>query len=108
MFDKTGFFMINKAQTEFRTRNNVDSREFETWYANEDVQRLIWQIYQNIPADQKQHFLKPYVFYDNMEKNKVTRLNKLLDVCHQLLREHNLKYLPFILKPNRLPHFFAG
>ena len=108
MFDKAGLFMINKAQAEFRTRHNTDSREFATWYDNEDIQRLIWQIYQNIPANKKHNFLKPYVFYDNMEKDEATTLNKLLDVCHQLLREKNLKYLPFILKPRILPHFYAG
>ncbi len=99
---------MNKAQAEFRSRYHTDSRAFATWYDNEDVQRLIWQIYQNIPSDKKHHFLRPYVFYDNMEKNKATTLDKLLDVCHQLLREHNLKYLPFILKPKIHPHFYAG
>lgn len=99
---------MSKAQTEFRTRDGTDSREFAVWYANEDVQRLIWQIYQNIPADKKRHFLKPFVFYDNMEKNKDTTLDKLLSACHHVLREHNLKFLPFIVKPKILPHFYAG
>ena len=99
--------MINKAQTEFRTQDQADSRAFETWYRNEDVQRLIWQIYQDIPADKKYHFLKPYVFYDGLD-NEATTLDKLLGACHLLLLEQHLKYLPFILKPGMTQHFCAG
>ena len=100
--------MISKAQLAFRTRHDSDSRAFETWYDNEDVQRLIWQIYQEVPENKKQLFAKPYVFYDNLEKDEATALDKLLEACFLLLREQNLKFLPFILKPRILPHFYAG
>ncbi len=91
--------MINKAQTLFISRGNLDSREYSTWYDNEDVQHLVYQIYRSIPSTKKQFFAKPYVFFDNVEKNEATTLDKLLGVCHQSLREDNLPFLPFILKP---------
>jgi hypothetical protein len=34
--------MTNNAQDLFRTRDNADGRQLQTWYHNEDVQRLIW------------------------------------------------------------------
>lgn len=100
--------MINKAQSNFRTRDGIDSRNFLSWYDNEDVQRLIFQIYQSIPENKKQLFAQPYVFLDGMEVDEDTALDKLLAVCHHHLQEQNRPFLPFILKPKILPHYYAG
>ncbi|PJD94275.1 MAG: hypothetical protein CK424_00165 [Legionella sp.] len=97
---------MTRAQKEFSSRDGQDSREFNTWYHNEDVQRLIWQMYQNLSQYQKNRFHKPYVFYDGLDAT--TTLDKLLSICHDTLSNSDLKYLPFIVKPMNSAHYYAG
>lgn len=92
----------SEASAKFRTHENQDSRHFNTWYSNEDTQRIIWAMYRDLFQDQsisdtkKSDFLAPYVFFDGLDSFSFDRL---MDFCRRSLLNSGKRYFPIIIKP---------
>ncbi|WP_367606182.1 hypothetical protein [Legionella sp. W05-934-2] len=87
---------MTKAQDIFTTRDQEDSRKFETWYHNDDVQWLVWQHYQQLPESIEEVMLPPYVFFDGEFSHK---LEDLMWECSNQLLNSEATFFPIIFKP---------
>jgi hypothetical protein len=98
---------LTQAQTDFITREQKDSRLFDTWYDNEDVLRLVWVMHQGLPKAQKNQFMDPYVFFDTYNTHDI---DEEIALCaKQLVEATNRRYYPFIIKPEiGSAHYYAG
>lgn len=96
---------MTKAQDRFRfPADGKDSREFNTWYDNEDVQRIVWSLYDNLPEKSQDKFSQPFVFYDGF-----ICFETLMNACKEHLLQENKRYFPFIIKPELgSAHYMAG
>jgi Ran GTPase-activating protein (RanGAP) involved in mRNA processing and transport len=112
------YFELSNAQDYFRTNEGQDSRLFNTWYANLDVQRIVWFIYQEELAkkatllaqdtlDPSQNpYLDPFVFFDGLESFS---FNEVMTLSKKLLLDSNKSYFPIIFKPELgSAHYMSG
>lgn len=92
---------MTKAQQDFRTREE-DSRQFQSWYHNEDCQRILWVIYhqmlasRSVPEEKKRDFLPPYVFFDGIDR---IPFDDLMSFCKNRLIKSGKRYFPILFKP---------
>lgn len=92
-----------KARNAFRTRSNVDSRDFNAWYHNTDMERIIWAQYER--AEHKEAYLEPYVFYDNYGQS----FDDTMQLADKYFRASKKFYFPFVIKPELgSAHYIAG
>lgn len=103
--------MTTKAQLQFRRRLSDDSRQvedsraFDVWYHNEDVQRMVWALYQRMPS-QHQTYLAPHVFFDGIQPEY---FDALMGLCKKKLLASGKLYFPFVIKPFLgNSHYIAG
>jgi hypothetical protein len=100
--------MLTKAQDDFRNSEHKDSRLFNTWYANLDVQRIVWFIYQNELAKKasalsqtelhpdQNPYLDPFVFFDGLD---AIPFDSVMAFCKEQLIQSSKNYFPIIFKP---------
>lgn len=94
------------AQKKFISRDAMDSRHFETWLHNEDVQRIIWQLYREVPPQIKTNYTEPFVFVDNVD---TVSFDEIIDWAGSQLDLSDKLYFPFIFKPETGgAHYMAG
>lgn len=108
--------MPTRAQKLFRESRKEDdsgfedSRDFDVWYHNEDVKRIVWSLFQRIDpkgeAKRKKDYLDPYVFFDGLDQ---VSFDDLMALCKEKLIDSDKLYFPFIIKPEMgSAHYFAG
>lgn len=96
-------------QNKFRNRDEEDSRNFNVWYHNEDVQYLTWLYYQQIPASQKEDMLEPYIFFDGIGDTPSLTFDRLMEITREYFSSSKKTYFPFIFKPEiGGAHYMAG
>ncbi|KTD32033.1 hypothetical protein [Legionella israelensis] len=95
---------MNNAQERFANRDGEDSRTFDCWYHNDDVQWLVWRSFQKISTEKKHQMHAPYVFFDGAYD-----IESYLEYCKQALIDSGKTFFPFIFKPELgSAHYMCG
>ena len=94
------------AQKKFISRDAEDSRAFNTWLHNEDVQSIVWQLFREVPDQIKRSYIEPFVFADGLD---TVPFDEIINWAESQLDLSEKKYFPFIFKPETGgAHYMAG